>query len=561
MILARLKEYADRRMDLPPEMYAEKRVRWFIELRQDGSLEGFTSRGGETKANRNGEPLEIPDVVRAAGIKPRLLADNGEYVLGVGRSGAKENKVAERHRQFRELVEACAERTGEESVEAVARFLEALDESLQTDSLPEGFDANDLLTFRVEGELPIDLESVQRFWAERTLGEENPIMTCLVTGEEAPVQDRMPVKIKGVPGGQTSGTSLVSANARPFTSYGLENSLTSPISRNAAERFGKALNHLLSDKSSRAYIGPTVYVFWTREETGFDFLQFVEQPGPEAVRRLFDAPYAGRETHGSHAEKFYALALSASGGRAVVRDWLETTIPEVEESLRRWFTGQEIVDHRGNPGSPLGLYALVASGYRDAQKEMTPATPATFMRVAIKGGRVPDDVLARVVRRNRAEGDVTRPRAALIKLFFATQETEGVFMERMKSLNTAPPLEREEDRAAYHCGRLLAELEAVQRAALGQVNATLTDRYYGSASSAPASVLGTLVGGAQSHLGKLRKNRPGVHAALQRRLEEIMSELPDFPRTLNMRQQGLFALGYYHQRAHERKSRENREES
>ncbi len=124
-------------------------------------------------------------------------------------------------------------------------------------------------------------------------------------------------------------------------------------------------------------------------------------------------------------------------------------------------------------------------------------------------------------------------------------------MSEMKSLNLDPELDRE-DREAYACGRLLAELESIQRAALGRINATITDRYYGSASSTPASVFGMLVGDAQSHLSKLRKTKPGVHSAVQERLEEIMSNLGGYPKTLTMERQGLFALGYYHQRAQNR---------
>lgn len=53
---------------------------------------------------------------------------------------------------------------------------------------------------------------------------------------------------------------------------------------------------------------------------------------------------------------------------------------------------------------------------------------------------------------------------------------------------------------AYLCGRLLAELNEIQRQALGQTNATVIDKFYGSASSAPASVFGNLLDNAQNHL-------------------------------------------------------------
>lgn len=105
----------------------------------------------------------------------------------------------------------------------------------------------------------------------------------------------------------------------------------------------------------------------------------------------------------------------------------------------------------------------------------------------------------------------------------------------------------------YHCGRLLAVLEQIQRMAIGgNISSTIVDRFYGTASTAPASVFGRLLRGAQPHLSKLQRDRPGAAYRLQERLEEIMATLPAFPHTLDLKQQGLFALGYYHQRAHDR---------
>ena len=105
-----------------------------------------------------------------------------------------------------------------------------------------------------------------------------------------------------------------------------------------------------------------------------------------------------------------------------------------------------------------------------------------------------------------------------------------------------------QENPAYLCGRLLAILEYAQWAAV-KPKATLVDRFYGAASSAPASVFGNLLRNAQSHLSDLRKNKPGLHVVIQRELEDVLSRLNDFPRTLNMRDQAVFALGYYYQRA------------
>jgi len=56
----------------------------------------------------------------------------------------------------------------------------------------------------------------------------------------------------------------------------------------------------------------------------------------------------------------------------------------------------------------------------------------------------------------------------------------------------------------------------------------------------------------QSHLAKLRKERPGTHVALQTRLENILARLHTFPAVLTLEEQGIFAVGYYHQRAEDR---------
>ena len=111
-------------------------------------------------------------------------------------------------------------------------------------------------------------------------------------------------------------------------------------------------------------------------------------------------------------------------------------------------------------------------------------------------------------------------------------------------------LDQNHPNPGYHCGRLLAVLADIQEAAVGK--AAIVDRFYGTASSAPASVFGRLLRGAQPHIAKLERDRRNVAIALQRRLEGVMSSLSCFPNILTLEQQGLFALGFYHQRAHDR---------
>ena len=553
-------------MTLPPVMYGEQKIRWLIDLDSDGQLLGkFVPWGGDTKDTKRGKPTIVPHIGRTVGVKPKLLADSAEYVLGIGRSESKPERVADCHQQFTALIAKCAEVSQETKLNAILQFLKNWNPAEFARYLPDGFkvekfDPSENMTFRVAGVVLADaksqLTSIQKFWADFTSGngEESgadPVMNCLVMGEPLAVVQRMPILIKGLRGGQPSGTALVSANSDPFTSYGLKNSLTSPISRDAAEKFAKALNYMLAESTHHIWVGTTAFVFWTKKPSRDVPIWLLDKPDPASIQLLLESPLAGSQVHRDIDDQFYGLSLTASMARSVVRDWLETTIPIARDNIKKWFLSQKIVDAFGESGRSLSIYALAASAYRDAGKEMLPNVPTVLFRCAINGDRIPDDLLGKLVCRNRADQDVTFPRAALIKLILVSQGK--IQMSDMESLTPNPPLEGLES-LAYQCGRLLAELEIIQKAAQGNVNASLVDRYYGAASSTPGKAFAPLMRGVQAHLGKLRRTAPGIHKVREQQLEEIMVNFVGgkFPSTLMMSHQAIFALGYYHHRANNR---------
>ena len=109
-------------------------------------------------------------------------------------------------------------------------------------------------------------------------------------------------------------------------------------------------------------------------------------------------------------------------------------------------------------------------------------------------------------------------------------------------------LDEQDTNPAYRPGRWFAELEAIQQHALPGLNATIRDRFYGSASSAPARTFPVLIRNAMNHLAGLRKEgKAGGH---EKRLEAIIAGVDHgLPRSLRIEDQARFAIGYYHQRA------------
>lgn len=555
--------------ELAPPMYDWKPVRWLVRLNEDGTLIGYQSLGGD-KDNKRGLPRLVPYIGRTSGVRPILLADSPAYVLGLALD-EKEKRPADKHAAFKELVKRCAAETGNPDVKAVDVFLSQHDPAAPLPAEAAAMTAADLVTYQVGGNRPTDNPDVQAFWASsaRPAPEKGAaIAECLVTGQIGPVESSLPGLIKRIPGGQSAGIALVSANAGAFESYGWERARTSPISREAAERFTKALNRLIEGDRTHITLGGLVYVFWTKEGGDTMMAMALDKPEDSQVRDALQAVWTGQVSRTLRTDGFYALALSASGGRAVVRDWLTTTVGHAYDNLKHWFEVQKMVLPDGTPGLPLGLYRLAGSAYRDARKDMEPSVPQSLIRAALHAEPVPAHLLAKAVMRCRIgtknlQGTlthVTRPQAALIKACLVTAPFEK------ESIRPMPHLDPHQTHPAYLCGRLLAELDAVQYAALGKLNAPLVDRYFGAASTAPATVFGQLLTNAsKAHFPKLRKTKPVVYHALQTRLEEIItllnahsvgSEPPrPFPKTLTLEQQGLFSVGYYHQRAADHKAR------
>lgn len=569
MLLQRLKEYAEsgRVKDLAPSGYKLGAVRYAIHLDELGRFLGSVD-GGPKKQSRS---IATPHTARSStAIRPKLLADTGEYALGLARDPAKQLQVDKKHRAFIELVRECALATNEPAVNAVLTFLDSKFDTVG--QLQPDFDPSAVITFQVGETMPTNNPEVRAFWANRSVGQQNgedeeenrktvassdDQMQCLICGQVRSAVQRLAYKWQGIPGGQAAGLALISANAKAFESYGLEASLIAPTCANCGELFSKAANDLLANDGTRIRIGPLAYIFWTREEVGFSWATLVTAPDSGQVKALYEAPQRGQSgTVDIDSMPFYAAAFSASGARVVVRDWLDTTIGYARQHLLRYFQLQEIVEWDGSDGPPLPLIALAGGTVRE-RKDIVAQIPQAILSVALRGGSLPRYILNQVVQRCRAEQRVSREQAALIKMVLLSQSSADRQEQggRMSQLVRRDVENRE---PAYLCGRLLAILEEAQRAAQGKVNATIIDRYIGTASSAPASVFGRLLTGAQAHLSTLRRDWPAKEQILQQQLEEAQQGLGTFPRTLTPEKQGLFMLGYYHQRADERARWRNR---
>ncbi|MBV9690789.1 MAG: type I-C CRISPR-associated protein Cas8c/Csd1, partial [Ktedonobacteraceae bacterium] len=197
MLLEKLSEFAEQ-INLPPPMYQSTSIRYEIRLDADGNYRGIYDLADGK--NRSTVSFETPYCNRSSGVKPKLLVDNGEYTLGIGREKSDPRRVQEQHAAYVAQICECAVATGEPSVTAVAQFLRALDVAQIIKDKPD-FDPTGNIIFKVAGVYPFRLDSVKNYWAQKAAAasDAEQTMQCLVCGQMRPPVERLPIVIKGIP--------------------------------------------------------------------------------------------------------------------------------------------------------------------------------------------------------------------------------------------------------------------------------------------------------------------------------------------------------------------------
>lgn len=531
---------------------------------------------------------------RASEKQAGLLCDTAPYVFGNGlwsiekkRDGTIKTNNTDKHRQNRKtfltvLRNARKEFRKNPAIRAAIRFCLLSDteraQTLETHKIKPKSGIR--FAFEIEsdnGRLAFESKELKDYWrkhtknraSQRSAGVEN--MPCLSCGEMRPPAKTHEITIKPIPGGHKKGCKLISFDKPAFRSHGLEQSLNAPMCQECVEAYCLGLNNLLQGKMTRYWdsAAKIVYAFWSKGQTEFDLNATLIEALPEHLRKLYQSPYNPHNANvisSDDTDAFYILALSASGVRAVIRDWSETHLSTVQINIRRWFDDLAIIldrpwpskkDCRANPGEIFGKFPLrrliQAIGVKKEKGyEVKLQLGAALFKAAVYGEPLHESILVSVLRRIHLEGDLPPARAALLRLML----TRIVRGKDKGGNEMSETLKENSPDSAYVCGRLLAVLEKLQYHALGPVNASVIDRFFGAASTAPRIVFPRLIRAAEHHLGKLRGEKPGLAVNMQKDLEAVASKLgspdiwaADFPPVLDLEAQGRFALGFYHQRA------------
>ena len=561
MILQALHGYYERMNSdpdsgMPPYGTSMENISFALVLDREGTLRGIEDlRELDGKKLRPRKMLVPIAEKKASGIKPNFLWDTTNYVLGKDDNG-KQDRTEQCHAAFIEHIKAYCDRS-DFGLVAVSKFLEQGDKDISGYPNSEEVLGTNVV-FRIEGEPGFvhDRPAARKAWAACLSQREQGLLgQCLITGDNSQPIARLHPSIKGVKGGQPSGTSIVAFELASVRSYGKERSFNAPVSQYAAFCYVSALNYLLNGTTrQKITIGDATIVFWAeRTSPAEDFLADLFDPSSESplpgvtpdhqtaikVRDLLQAIRSGKHAVDilpdlDESVHFYVLALAPNAARLSIRFWEVDTVGGLLHKIGRHFQDLEIIRQYDNePEFPPLWLLLRQTATLNKSENISPVLAGGMAKAMLTGGQYPQSLLPVVLGRIRAEHTVTYSRAALIK----------AFLTRNKQLEVPVSLNETRNDVPYLLGRLFAALENAQKSAQGKnIRASIREKYISSASSNPSVVFSLLLRLNQHHI-----NKSEYGFFHDRIIRGIMDKIDYFPSYLSLADQGIFFIGYYQQ--------------
>lgn len=570
---------------IPPPGHSIQRISFRIVLHPDGSLfaiqdhrDTVTNRDGATTLVASPKLVPGPGKPPGRGIVPCFLWDSPEYMLGVRTGNSSPLRTQKCFDAFREKHIRLEDPPDCPEYRAVCRFLETWEPALAPpwSALSGQSGATGFGVFQIIGQPHFvhETPAIRDWWETRrhtmtrvktVRGRAAKTVTgqCLVTGENAPLARLHEPPIRGVAGAAPTGARLVSFNTESSLSLGKTQGYNAPVSEAAAFRCATALNALLASKpprSHRAQIGGVTCVFWTEKPAPFESLftgllggasleTSVAGAGDLKLRaQLQSLLETLREGGGGRlaplpAIRYHLLGLTASEARLQVRFFHSGALDRLLENLRAHYNDLRIKSPpyaSQFPGAAQLLGALAPvrpGGQKRAHGSQFPVHFAEpLLRAILFHAPYPRALLPFIMERLRADAQITPLRAALIK----------AILNRNHKLSHTMSLDPDRSDPPYLCGRLFALIEKAQTDALPGVSQTVKDRFFRAASVAPATVFPLIHANCVYHISKLPVESHRVH--YDKLLQSITAPLRDFPARLTVEEQGVFTIGYYHQR-------------
>ena len=581
-----------------PRGYSKVKINYAISLTPEGKMDDIIDQQDtkeiattkKVKLQKIPKEMKLPKRSEKSGIEANIAEHRPLYIFGLNFDGDsftpedRTNKARQSHADFVEKNLKLIEGIDSDIVNAFRNFLKTWDPSKETENdllLRLGKDyAKSGYAFCLSGYpkrfLHDDPELKERWedhirQKELESNESGHRAQCAVLGKEA-VISRIHNKIKGVPGGLTTGSVLVGFNNPSESSYGNDQSYNSNISEDVMQRYTESLNFLLSDRDHRVLLEDTTIVFWAMETGGkneefFRLLMFGSQDsGLDAknsekmlgsivndAANLYLSEKRLKLDGINENVDFYMLGLKPNSSRLSVKFIFRKRFADILANIARFQKDIQMSEEMHIVSLQRIEKEMVSP--KSTNEKVDPSLTSCIFEAVTKGGELPQFLLSTMVRRVKTDTEL-KPgsiRVGVIKACINRKAKKEVIKVGLDKNNTDK---------AYLCGRLFAVLEKLQQSASNySLNRTIKDSYFSSAASRPALVFPRLLMLAQNHLNKSETKyfNKWIAKRFNDQIAEIIDMLGDrFPEALSLTDQGKFIIGYYQQMNHKEQDKEDK---
>lgn len=562
-----------------PEGYSSVKIHYLISLTGDGSVDRIINyqdkvlvpSGKKTKEKEVPKEVRMPKRTEKSGIEANIAEHRALYIFGLNQDkdiltpDDRTHKAQKSHQAFVEANLSFIEGLHSPLIDAFRAFLlnwKPEDETNNAWLLGLGKNyGKSGYAFCLSGHPECLLHEEKEFkekWErlfqdEKAKEKDSHIAQDAISGERTSIA-RIHNKIKGVYGGLATGSVLVGFNNPSENSYGNEQSYNSNISETAMNKYTEALNYLLNSDRHKVLLDDMTVVFWAMD-TGeacenllMDILfgqsdKMKAEQTERMLAKLFQDAKKGTVSGGrlsldsiDENVDFYMIGLKPNSSRLSLKFLVRRKYADILWNIAKFQKDLQM----GKEFHTISIMRIKREllSQKSKNEKVNPALLSSLMESMINGTRLPVSLLENVLRRVKADpGDqkVNAVRAGIIKAWINRAS-------KKEELKVA--LDRENYRPAYLCGRLFAVLEKIQQEASGNnLNRTIKDGYFASASARPSVVFPKLIRLSQYHSNKVKSP-----VYFNKLTGEIIGHLDGgFPDTLFLKEQGEFVVGYYQQ--------------
>ena len=573
-MLKALYDYAMKNNLVLPPGYSNKTIKAYVSLSKKGEFLGIIL-GDDT-------PVLCPDIGSLANGKEKCNPIVEKRSVIFKDLLDQEDKTKVKRNFYYQVLKDGSDRIPEfevcvkmaEDEKTLLLVVEALNENK--------IKGSDRISFIVDGKKIVQAKCLKEWWDTYRKKffdiEKKERSLCLITGEETvPMETVPPVNGLAVVGGHARGDALICFDKSAFCSYDQKKSVNAPVSENAFFAVKAAMDHLLEHAPVLANMK---FVHWYEQNIednsdpilGANFLGItmvgnvnVEEEVSEddrnreaGIAELQASELVKSVTTGekipSLSNQYTICLLSGVNGRVMIRQYERGSYEKLQKNIALWNEQLELKDLNGiqNEKSKklnARLLCLLKKQNSDSKiwkrvSEELPEITQAIIGAIINGTPLPDVVAVRSLAYIRSQMLAKEENSISIQIPDATAcQWLKVWLMRRKGAEIMSEYDSTHKSAAYHCGAAMAVHATIQNVAMKNVNATIVQRYYSSASQMPALVLGQISRLSAYHLEKIENEW------LRKQYEDTLNAVycaigKEIPATLTLEEQAYFALGY-----------------